>query len=73
MFRLHCAFCYSHVEVAKHVVGFAGRTVMLKRVPNAYGLLTTCPHGTLLAQQRGWLKSGVNNATAITYSNADAD
>jgi len=46
---------------------------VLERVPDTNGLLTAGPHGALLAEQRGWLKRGVDDAAAaVHYSHADA-
>jgi len=55
------------------MVWLARRAVVLERVPDANGLLTARPHGALLAEQRRWLKRGVDDsATPVRYSHANA-
>jgi len=55
------------------VVRLACGTIVLERVSDANGLLATRPHRALLAEQRGRLKRGVDDAaTAVRYSHADA-
>lgn len=57
------------------MIGLAGGTVVLERVPDAHGLLAAGPHGALLAEQRRRLKRGVDDAAAaaaVSDSHADA-
>lgn len=55
------------------MVGLAGGTVLLERVPNAHGLLAARPHGALLAEQRRRLERGVHDAAAsVRESDAHA-
>lgn len=54
------------------MIGLAGGTVVLERVPDAHGLLPARPHGTLLAEQRWRMERRVDDASTVSDTHADA-